>query len=276
MALSAKITERISAQIRKYSSEINSALTKDINEADTCLIVRDMLCDVLGYDKTEITTEYAIKGTYADLAAEVDGSVRFLVEVKAVGISLRDLHVRQAVGYGATQGTEWVVLTNGVHWKLYKIHFGQPIEKILLCEIDILSSTPRSQKLAEAIECFGNLSREHFSKDSMADYFEQKQLTSKFAIAAILLSEPILTEIRRELRRLSPGLKIDVESLELLLSDEVIKRELIESEDGKLASALVKRLQKAFAKERDRKEADSISDQSVNQGVAQPQQETPV
>jgi len=61
-----------------------------MNEANTCAIIRDMLCDVLGYDKfKDINSEYAIKGTKADLAVEVDGAVRFLIEAKAVGVSLR-------------------------------------------------------------------------------------------------------------------------------------------------------------------------------------------
>lgn len=37
-----------------------------------------------------------------------------LIEVKAVGIDLRDGHAKQAVDYAANQGVEWVALTNGV------------------------------------------------------------------------------------------------------------------------------------------------------------------
>ena len=52
----------------------------------------------------------------------VDGTVRFLIEAKAIGISLNDHMVRQIVDYGANLGTDWVLLTNGVKWNLYKIH----------------------------------------------------------------------------------------------------------------------------------------------------------
>jgi hypothetical protein len=124
--------------------------------------------------------------------------------------------------------------------------------------------------LDELIECFGNLSREYFSKDSMNTYFEQQQLTSKFAVAAVLLSEPMLSEIRRELRRMSPHLKIEVEDLETLLSNEVIKRELIDSDDGKTAQALIKHLQKNLAKDKERKEPEEkSSDQPIVQGTTQ-------
>jgi hypothetical protein len=68
-----------------------------------------MLADLLGYDKyAEVTTEFAIRGTYVDLAVKVDGQVRFLVEVKPVGAELRDAHVKQAIDYGASQGVEWI------------------------------------------------------------------------------------------------------------------------------------------------------------------------
>jgi hypothetical protein len=269
MTISAKVSDRISAQIKKYIPILSQALKKDLNEADTSSIIRNMLCDVLGYNSvTDITAEKAIKGAKADLAVVVDGTVRFLIEVKAVGISLKDKHVRQVVDYGANQGTDWVLLTNGVIWKLYKIHFGQPIGEYLLCEIDVLNATPKSAKFAELIECFGNLSREYFSKDTMNAYFEQKRLTSKFAVAAVLLSEPMLNEVRRELRRMSPHLKIEVEDLETLLTNEVIKRELIDTDEGKDAQALIKRLQKSIDKERKEPEEKS-SDQLVVQRTAQ-------
>ena len=271
MPLSARVLDRISAQIKKYTPILNQAVTKDENEANTSSIIRAMLCDVLGYDSfKDITAEKAIKGARADLAVVVDGTVRFLIEAKAVGISLKDRHVRQIVDYGANQGTDWVILTNGVNWNLYKIHFGQPIGENLLCEIDVLNSTPKSAKLAELIECFGNLSHENFSTVSMNAYFEKKRLTSKFAVAAVLLSEPMLIEIRHKLRKMSPGLKVDVEYLEILLSNEVIKRELIDSDEGKAAQTLIKRLQKKLAKDREEKDPEEEgSDQPVVAGTTQ-------
>ena len=271
MPISAKVSERISTQIKKYTPILNELLTKDVNEADTSAIIRSILCDVLGYDNfKEITAEKAIKGAKADFAVVVDGTVRFLIEAKAVGITLNDHMVRQVVNYGTDQGTDWVLLTNGVNWNLYKIIFGQPIEENLLCEIDVLKSTPKSAKLAESIECFGNLSRENFSTVSMNAYFLQKQLTSKFAVAAVLLTEPMLKEVRHKLRKMSPGLKVDVEYLETLLSNEVIKRELIDSDAGKTAQSLIKRLQKKLAKDKEEKEPEEKSpDQPVVPGTAQ-------
>jgi hypothetical protein len=122
------------------------------------------------------------------------------------------------------------VLTNGVNWRIYKVHFGQPIEKILVCELDAIEASAKSP---EALECFGNLSREGFSKSTMAEFLLHKQVTNKFTVAAVLQTDFILEVLRREIRRMSSGVKVEVEYLRSLLQEEVIKRDLIEGDEAK-------------------------------------------
>jgi len=91
-------------------------------EHEKSRILRDILNAVFGYDKyAELTSEHAIRGTYCDLAVRIDGKLAFLLEVKAVGLDLKDQHVKQSVDYAANQGCEWVVLTNGIEWRLLKV-----------------------------------------------------------------------------------------------------------------------------------------------------------
>lgn len=254
MAVSAKVESRIAAQLKRYQPILEQAKQRDISESDTCIIICDLLSDVLGYKKFDhITTEHNIRGSFVDLVVQTDGTIRFLIEVKAIGIPLKDQHVKQVVDYAANQGTEWVILTNGAVWRVYKIQFSQPIEKNLICEFDLLSSGPKSP---EVIECFGNLSREEFSKETMTEFFNQKEITSKFAIASVLLTEGMIEALRKEIRRLS-GIRVDPEYLLETLSDEVIKRELIDSEEGKTAQATVKRYLRAQAREKNRASADN-------------------
>ena len=54
-----------------------------------------------------------IRSTFCDLAVKLDGHLAFLIEVKAIGLELKEQFVKQAVDYAANQGVEWVVLTNG-------------------------------------------------------------------------------------------------------------------------------------------------------------------
>jgi len=46
------------------------------------ILATDILADVFGYDKyTEITSEYAIRSTYCDLAIKIEGSVAVIFAV---------------------------------------------------------------------------------------------------------------------------------------------------------------------------------------------------
>jgi len=92
-----------------------------------------VLHDLFGYDKySEITSEHSIRSTFCDLAIKLDGTLAFLVEVKAIGLALKDNFVKQAVDYVANQGVDWVILTNGILWRVYKIGFGKPITNDLV------------------------------------------------------------------------------------------------------------------------------------------------
>lgn len=248
MGVSAKVAARITTGVKRYQSVLSAIQKKDISEADTVTVINDILADVCGYDKYhEVTSQYAIRGTFVDLAVKIDDDIRFLIEVKAIGIELKDIHVKQAIDYAANEGIEWVILTNGAVWRVYKVHFGQPIEKILVCEVDLIALSAKSD---EILECFGNLSREGFSKGTMADLLHQKQVTNKFTIAALLISDDVLDDIRKEVRRLGSGIKVDIEYLRTLLTNEIIKRDLIDSEEAKAASQNVKRLQRAASRKK--------------------------
>ena len=168
--------------------------------------------------------------------------IRFLIEVKAIGIELKDAHVKQAIDYAANEGIESVVLTNGAQWRVYKVHFGQPIEKILVCELDAIGTSARSP---DVLACFGNLSREGFSKGSVAEFLLQKQVTNKFTVAAVLQTDFILEVLRREIRRMSSGVKVEVDYLRSLLREEVLKRDLVDGDEAKAALQNIKRLQRA-------------------------------
>jgi hypothetical protein len=251
MPVSQKVASRISTEIKRYQSILQKAQQRDISESDTVVIIADMLSDVLGYDKYQhVTTEFAIRGTYVDLAVRTDNQIRFLIEAKAIGIELNDSHIKQAVDYAANQGIDWVVLSNGAHWRIYKVQFSKPIDKTLLCDINVLTANPRSD---EVIECLGCLSREGFSKSTMSELLQQKQVTSKFSIAAILLSDSVIEHLRRDIRRLS-GIRVDPDYLKDVLKNEIIKRELIDGDEAAAAAAIVKKMQRALARERKRSE----------------------
>src|SRR3954465_13334214 len=118
MAISAKLKDRLTTGLKRMIPIIIQQRTRDVSEADTVTLVKDLLAEVFGYDKyAEVTSEHAIRGTYCDLAIKIDGKIPKLIEVKAAGSALDDRHVKQIVDYASNQGVEWVVLTNASAWR---------------------------------------------------------------------------------------------------------------------------------------------------------------
>lgn len=228
MSISKKITDRIVSGIKQYQPVLAAAKTRDAGEADTVTIIKDMLADIFGFDKyVEITSEYAIRGTYCDLGIKIDGTLQTLIEVKAIGIDLKDNHLKQAVDYAANQGVDWVLLTNGMCWRVYRVIFSKPINQELVVSIDFAALNSRS---STDVELLYLCCKEGWQRSVLGEYHLQKQALSRFFIGAILQTDPVLDVIRRELRRISPDVRIDTDQIRDVLTAEVIKREVMEGE----------------------------------------------
>jgi hypothetical protein len=272
-----RIAERLIAGIRKFQPVLVAAKNRDVNESDTVVILNDIFSDVFGYDKYfEVTSEFAIRGTFCDLAIKLDGKIQFLIEAKAAGSELKDAHVKQAIDYAANQGVEWVVLTNSIHWRVYRVIFAKPIDQEIVCEFDFLNLNHKDE---EHLGILYLLTKEGWLKAVMTDFYQQRQALSRFFVGATLLTEPVLAAIRRELKRVSPDVRIEPEHIEAVLRQEVIKRELLE--DGKhaeavktLARAANKALRAAAAK-KDAPEGDTPAGASAPVSAASASPEAP-
>lgn len=228
-----KAVERIIAGLKRFQPILAAAKARDVNESDTVVMVTDLLQDLFGYDKyAEITSEHMIRGTFCDLAVKLDGTLALLIEVKAIGLDLKEQHVKQAVDYAANQGVEWVALTNGALWKVYKVSFSKPISHELVVDLDLLNMNPRN---SEHIELIGLLAKEGWQKANLGDYASQRQALSRFTLGALLLSDSVLEVLRREIRRLAPEVRIDTEEIKVALEAEVLKREVLEGEKAEAA-----------------------------------------
>jgi hypothetical protein len=227
-AIPKKVAERIVAGLKRFQPILASAKARDVGESDTVTIITDMLAEIFGYDKySEITSEYAIRGTYCDLAIKLEGTLQTLIEVKAIGIDLKDAHVKQAVDYAANQGVDWVLLTNGITWRVYRIVFAKPIDHELVIDIDFCALNSRT---ASDVELLYLWCKEGWQRSVLGDFHTQKQALSRFFIGAMILTPPVLDVIRRELRRVSPDVKIESDQIRNVLAAEVIKREVMEGD----------------------------------------------
>lgn len=245
-----KFVERVTKSLKSYQSITDSQRKRDVSEADTVTVVKDILADVFGYDKyAELTSEHQIRGTFCDLAIRVDGKLRFLIEVKAAALDLNDNHLRQAMNYGASQGVEWLALTNGIDWQLHKVIFGQPIDREEVARFNLHSVSATRQ---DDLQLMFLLAREGMVSDAINSFHQRSQLLNRFTVAQLLLSESVSRVLRRDLRRLFPELKATPEQIQEILWNEILKREVLEGDKVKEAQNRIRRaankLSKAAAK----------------------------
>lgn len=195
MKIPKKTVDRIKDGLKKYQKVVVNLRERDVSEADTVTVIKDMLSDVFGYDKyLELTGEQQIRGTFCDLAVKIDGKIKYLVEVKAAGVDLNDGHLRQAIDYGAKEGIEWVVLTNALSWHLHRIKFGRPIEHEEVASFNLADLNLRRDD--DQRKAF-LLSREAIGQGAMATYHQQTQIFNRYTIAQLVQDDATIATVRR-------------------------------------------------------------------------------
>jgi hypothetical protein len=234
-----RVADRLARSVERFQKVLQLARDRDVNEADTVSIIKDMLAEVFGYDKyVDVTSEFAVRGTYCDLAIKIENKVEYMIEAKAIGLDLKDSHLRQAIEYGANNGVQWCILTNGVMWQVYSIRFEKPINFDLVCSINFMEIDPKNE---EHLHRLYLLCKEGLSKDAREEFHEKLLVVNRFVLGALILGDEILAALRKELRKLSDGVLVDVEEISQVLSNEVLKRDILEGDEASKAQARVRR-----------------------------------
>lgn len=250
MNITNKFTKTLNDNLKKYQNIVNVLKNKDVKESDTVTVIVDILSDVLGYDKyLDVTSEFAIKNTFCDLAIIDSQSskkeIKILIEVKALGTNLNENHIKQAIDYGANEGVTWVILTNGEIWKIFKIKFAKPIDKELVYEFNFLQLSIKNKKDIEmlfAISKEGNKEK----KSAIDDLYTQGQVKNKYIIGNLLLQNTITYTIKREIKKLFPDVKISEDEINDILKNSVLKNDIVSNDD--LAVQARKTIEKCYRK----------------------------
>lgn len=188
----------IAAAIKRYGKPLADLVARDANEGDTRLFVTDFLCDALGFDKYEdLTTEYQVKGEFADYGIRLDKQLVAFIEVKRCTTKLGEKHLRQVQSYAVNEGVEWLVLTNGQVWQVWHLTGGLPVSMDLVIEVDLLASGMVAPKVAELF----HLSKPAMKRQTISALWLTKKATSPASIARAILSPTVLDAIRKEVRR---------------------------------------------------------------------------
>lgn len=213
--------ERVKAGIRRFHKPLTDLVSRDANEGDTRLLVTDFLCEALGYDKyTDLTTEYQVKGEFADYGVRIEQQMVAFIEVKRVTTKLNAKHLRQVEMYAVNEGVEWVILTNGSQWQVYHLTGGLPVAIDLAIDVNLLGDATPAQKVNDLFY----LTRESFQRHQIDELWKAKRATSPISLARMICSESVATAIRKELKR-ETGHNIDELEIVRLLRDTVIRPE---------------------------------------------------
>lgn len=215
--------QRVRDAVKRFSKPLSDLVARDANEGDTRLFVTDFLCYGLGYDKyADLTTEYEVKGDFADYGVRIDKDLVAFIEVKRCATKLNVRHLRQVQMYAVNEGVEWLILTNGVAWQVWHLTGGLPVALDLAFEVDLLGKETPAQKANQLFY----LSREALKRRLMDDLWKAKRATSPASLAGVITSAGVLDAIRKELRRRS-GQNMDAEALEALLRETVLRAECL-------------------------------------------------
>jgi hypothetical protein len=216
--------DRVKAGIRRFAKPLNDLIARDANEGDTRMLVNRLLTDVLGYDEfSELTTEYSVKGEFADYGIRIDRDLVAFVEVKRVATKLGAKHLRQAEMYAVNEGVEWIILTNGADWRAYHLSAGLPVEIDLALDVNLVGE----ESLGKKAEQLFYLTRESLKRHQLDDVWKAKRATSPKSLATVLSSPAVAEAIRKELRRATKQ-KVDAEEITRLLRETVIQPECLE------------------------------------------------
>lgn len=239
----AAVEKRLKTEIPKFQKILEGARSRDINEADTVVIVTDMLSRVFGMDKyTDITREFAIKGTYVDLAVTIDNTISYLVEVKAIGLDLKQNHLRQVVDYAAKEGVKWAVLTNGVEWQIHRVIVAGKVDNEEIISFNFMELNHRKQADLDMVYL---LCKKAVTKDVIEEYYEHQQACNKFVLGALLTGDESIALVKKLLKKVTPGIKPDDDEIREIIETQVIKRE-VQTSDTALEAQ--KKVKKALAK----------------------------
>lgn len=215
--------DRLKATIRRFARPLADLIARDANEGDTRLLVTDFLCDGLGYDKYEdLTTEYQVKGEFADYGVRIAKQLVAFIEVKRCTTKLNAKHLRQVEMYAVNEGVEWMILTNGQVWQVWHLTSGLPVTIDPVLEVDLLGDAGQAQK----VDGLFYLSKEAFKRRLIDDLWRVRSATSPKALGTVLTSDAVLDQVRKELRR-QTGHSAEAKEIRDLLVSSVLRPECL-------------------------------------------------
>ncbi len=188
---------KIKREILDFIPRLETSLERQDNESDTRLLLDRIFQRILGFTLDDIKTEQKIEGRRADYVLSINGEDVIVIEVKRIGMNLREKQIFQATSYGAYSGIKWALLTNAVVWQLYHISTGEKIEHNLVFSIDL-----RDGLDDEEVQQFYLISKAGMSRKKLLDNTWKKMSALCYDnIVNAILNEQVVSKIRTVLNK---------------------------------------------------------------------------
>ena len=211
---------KFTQSIKDYKKKFLDKPLGELDESGTRLLINHFLTEMLGYETlSEVKTEYMIKGTYADYVIQIGGKRHFLVEVKALSLNLSSNHLRQSINYGANEGIDFVLLTNGRVFELYKVLFEKPISHELIFSLN-LSELTNLKIIADQLQY---LHKDEVLKKGLDVLWDRHSALSPKNLSKLLFSDEVVKFLKKELKK-----KYNIKFDEVII-ENAVKRIAMES-----------------------------------------------
>jgi hypothetical protein len=186
------------------------------NEAETRRRVERIFESVMGYDVFKhLSRERAVKGSaeteHVDFAIQLEPGTKakplVMVELKRAKAELVRKHLKQVTSYAINAGCEWILLTNGIEWKIYHVEFGQPPEVELLDSWNLLEDD-----LVEVSEKFDLISYKSIVRNQLNVTWQRVKVFAPEQLLEAIISGSSLSAIRRFLYK-NTGIRLKDEEI---------------------------------------------------------------
>lgn len=192
-----KHIDMIETEMARFIPLLLEAEAKRENESNTRMIIDKILMEVLGYKIEEIKTEQKIQGKRADYVLSVNDRDLIVIELKRVGMPLRDKQAFQAVSYGAYSGIRWALLTNGLVWHLYRVQLCEKVDYSLVFTLDLRDGLDKTES-----HYFYLLSRHGMLRKGLLDKVWHKLNALSYEnLVNTVLTDEVITKIRTTLNK---------------------------------------------------------------------------
>jgi hypothetical protein len=173
-----EVIERLAGLIEGFT-QVGQA---PINEANTKNWLIEPLLRSMGWDTHDpsaVAAEYRAHGqgqNPVDYALFTDGAPALFLEAKALGTPLsKPKVINQVISYGAIAGVQWVVITDGNEYRIYRTDTNTAAPEKLLAAFTLTDASQR----AEALRYLGMLHRDALALDELTGLWAERDIDER-------------------------------------------------------------------------------------------------